>query len=107
MTGARYDFEAKLWLHDGQAAWTFLTLPGEVSDDIEARVSHRSIAFESVRVQVTVGETEWATSLFPDKNAQAYLLPVKKAVRRAERLNVGDTVVVSVVLANDDDSLDP
>ncbi|MDA3037951.1 MAG: DUF1905 domain-containing protein [Actinomycetota bacterium] len=107
MTGPRYDFEAKLWLHGGQAGWTFLTLPGEVSDDIEARTSHRSTAFGSVRVRVTVGRTEWATSLFPDKRSQAYLLPVKKAVRRAERLNEGDDVAVSLVIVGDDESMDP
>ncbi len=102
MTRVRYEFEAKLWLHDGQAAWTFLTLPGELSDEIEARTAHRSIAFGSVRVRVTVGRTEWATSLFPDKNAEAYLLPVKKSVRIAERLSVGDAVAVSLIIITDE-----
>lgn len=107
MSAARYDFEAKLWLHDGQAAWTFLTVPADVSDDIEARTAHRSIAFGSVRVRVTVGRTEWNTSLFPDKNARAYLLPIKKAVRGAELLDVGDEVAVSLILVADDESIGP
>ncbi len=98
MSAARYDFTAELWLHEGQAAWTFVTLPGDVSDDIEARTADRSIAFGSVRVRVTVGRTEWNTSLFPDNNAQAYLLPVRKEVRRAELLNVGDEVALSLLV---------
>ena len=45
-----------------------------------------------MRVAVTVGATSWRTSLFPDSKTGAYLLPVKKAVRVAERLDVGDEV---------------
>ena len=73
-----FEFDATLWRHSGQAAWHFVTLPFDVSDDIEAR-QRRHIAFGSVRVEATVGASRWSTSLFPDKSAQAYLLPVKKA----------------------------
>jgi hypothetical protein len=62
-----YDFTAPLWVWDGDAPWHFVTVPEEVSDDIEARTAHRRSGFGSVRVEVTVGATSWATSLFPDK----------------------------------------
>ena len=89
-----YEFDAELWLHDGEAAWTFVTVPGPVSDDIESRTEHRHTAFGSVRVRVTVGATSWATSVFPDRGREAYVLPVKKEVRRRESLTVGDVVTV-------------
>ena len=52
--------------------------------------------FGSVRVEVTVGETVWRTSLFPSAEAGAYVLPVKKAVRVAEGL--ADDAVAEVTI---------
>mgnify|MGYP003526157064 CR=1 FL=1 len=51
-----------------------------------------------VRVQVTVGSTTWATSIFPDTKARSFVLPVKKAVRSAEGLTDGDPVEVALEL---------
>ena len=83
-------FEAELWLHDGESAWSFVTLPADLSDDIADRTDGSRRGFGSVRVQVTVGSTTWATSIFPDTERGAYLLPVDKEVRRREGLEVGD-----------------
>lgn len=92
-----YRFDAELWLHAGEAAWCFVTLPEDASDDIEARTVDQARGFGSVRVRVTVGATTWATSVFPDSKRGAYVLPMKKTMRKAEGLQDGD--VVSIVLA--------
>ena len=86
-------FEAELWLWDGDAAWHFVTLPPDVSDDVQETAGERR-GFGSVRVRVSVGSTTWTTSVFPDSKRGAYLLPVKKDVRRREGLEVGDTLEV-------------
>ncbi len=91
-----YRFEAELWLHQGEAAWYFVTVPGEVSDDIEARMAGRTRGFGSVRVRVQIGATTWSTSVFPDTKREAYVLPVKQGVRTAERIDAGDRVEVSL-----------
>lgn len=98
MSEPRYSFVAPLWLWDGDAAWHFVTVPEEITDEIEARTAGLAGGFGSVRVEVTVGETTWRTSLFPDSTRGAYVLPVKKAVRSAEHLTVGDDVVVAISL---------
>lgn len=90
-------FDAEVWLWDGQAAWHFLTVPADVSDDIEARSTGRQRGFGSVRVRVTIGATTWATSVFPDSKRQAYILPVKE-VRRSEGLSAGTGVTVALEL---------
>jgi len=51
-----------------------------------------------MKVHVTIGETAWDTSIFPDKGSGGWLLPVKAAVRKAEELVVGDHIQVSVTL---------
>lgn len=83
-------FEAELWEHDGPAAWYFVSLPFDVADDIEATAASGT-AFGSVRVEVTVGQTTWRTSLFPDAGRATYVLPVKQAVRSAEGLAAGSS----------------
>lgn len=93
-------FTAEVWEHQGQAAWHFLSLPEDVADDIEEEFGHRAKGFGSVPVEVTIGATTWTTSIFPDNKRGTYLLPVKKAVRKAEDLADGSTphVTLTVVL---------
>ena len=92
-----YRFEAELWLWEGDAAWHFVTLPGDVSDDVRALSGARR-GFGSVRVRVTVGSTSWLTSVFPDSTRGAYVLPVKKDVRKREQLELGEPVPVQLAL---------
>ena len=85
-----------MWKWKGDSAWHFLTLPFDVSDDIEARTAHVTRGFGSVRVRVTIGATTWDTSVFPDTKAEAYVLPVKAPVRTAEQLVVDRPIDVTL-----------
>ncbi|HJY43326.1 MAG TPA: DUF1905 domain-containing protein [Propionibacteriaceae bacterium] len=91
-----YVFSAELWQYDGPAAWYFVSLPPDITDDIRARFGADAAGFGSIKVEATVQSTQWATSLFPDKARRTYLLPVKKSVRVAENLEAGDVATVSL-----------
>ncbi|MCP3995531.1 MAG: DUF1905 domain-containing protein [bacterium] len=93
-----YTFSAPLWEHGGESSWVFVTLPRDESDEIADRVTWRP-GFGSVRVAVRIGNTEWSTSLFPSNELSAYVLPVKRAVRESEGIDIGETVTVSLRLA--------
>jgi Domain of unknown function (DUF1905) len=95
-----YVFDAELWLWDARKddSWTFVSLPGDDSDEIRELAGGHAGGFGSVRVTVTVGATTWQTSIFPDKAKGTYVLPVKKAVRAAERLAAGERARVAVEL---------
>lgn len=95
---AAFTFSAEVWEHQGQAAWFFLSLPEDVADDIEEEFGHRAKGFGSVPVEVTIGSTTWTTSIFPDNKRATYLLPVKKAVRKAEDLADGSTPTVTLTV---------
>ena len=89
------EFEGLLWEHDGPGGWCFVTVPPEPSEDI--RLSGAEPAgFGSYKVEVTVGGTTWRTSVFPDNRSEGFVLPVKKAVRRAEGLEVGEPVSIGL-----------
>ena len=91
-----YRFAGQLWVHPGEAGWHFLTVPSEISADIAERTTGTRRGFGSVRVVAVVGRTEWRTSLFPDAQAGAYLLPVKKSIRAAARLHAGDVLEIEL-----------
>lgn len=95
-----YTFSEPLWEYPGDAAWYLVTLPADVADEIDHITSESRRGFGSVRVEVTVGSTTWTTSIFPDRASQSFVLPVKKAVRLAERLQPGSPVVASLVLVD-------
>jgi hypothetical protein len=95
-----YRFSAELWRYQGDGPWHFVTLPFEEADEIDERTTEVQRGFGSVKVLVTVGSTTWSTSLFPDSKARSYVLPIKKQVRVAERLEPGDVVEVSFELVD-------
>ena len=95
-----YDFDAVLWEPPVEPAWVFATVPAEESDEISELAGDRP-GFGSVRVEVTIGAASWKTSLFPSKQAQAYILPVKRAIREAERLDIGDVATISLVVVHE------
>jgi hypothetical protein len=93
------EFEAELWVWDARRTetWTFVSLPGDVSEEIrDLADAGPPRGFGSVRVRATIGATSWKTSIFPDSARKAYVLPVKRAVRKAEGLEPGDTATVTV-----------
>jgi Domain of unknown function (DUF1905) len=103
--GGSWAFTGPIWVwrqaKDGtpsKTAWYFVTIDGEVADSIRAAAPGRTAAWGSVYVGVTIGATEWRTSLFPSKNVGGYMLPVKASVRKAERLAEGDVVTIRLAL---------
>ena len=95
MSALEFTFEAPLWRWQADSAWHFVSLPEEVTDEIEdAAIDRRG--FGSVRVEVTVGTTTWRTSIFPDTKRGTFVLPVKRQVRDREHLAEGDTVDLTV-----------
>ncbi len=92
-------FTGKLWKwQGGKAAWYFVTLPEKPSQEIKFAQGPRR-GFGAVKVDVTIGASRWQTSIFPYAQAKAYILPVKAAVRRAEKLASGKPVKVKLAFA--------
>lgn len=95
-----YRFRSALWMHTGEAAWHFVTLPTDVADEIDDLTAGTRRGFGSVRVIATIGSTTWNTSIFPDSTSESFVLPVKKQVRTREDVSDGETVEVALRLAD-------
>lgn len=91
-----FEFKAKLWEYKGKGAWHFITVPKDISSDIYDLSSGRTNGFGSVRVEISIGNSSWKTSIFPNKAEKTFMFPVKKIIRDAEKLSLGDQVQVSM-----------
>ena len=91
-----YKIRAKIWLYPGMAGWHFITVPKKQSSAIKKLFGMVSRGWGSLPVVATIGRTSWKTSIFPDKKAGAYLLPVKLEVRKKEDIVAGDMVAVKL-----------
>lgn len=94
----RIVFDAELWLWDARRAdtWVFVGLPDTQSQEIRDLAGGLRRGFGSLRVRATIGGSTWTTSIFPGR--AGYVLPVKRPVRVAEALDVGDTATVTAEL---------
>jgi hypothetical protein len=92
----RFEFDAELWPFEAGAGWVFLSLPEDESELIRGLPREPRPGFGAVRVRVTIGGTSWLTSVFPQSGGGVYVLPVKKAVRAAEGIDVGDVARVAL-----------
>ena len=75
----------------GPAPYYFVPLPPDEADlveEVKAEVAYWGV----VPVRARIGDTECTTSMFPRE--ETWFLPVKDAVRRAERIDLGEVVDV-------------
>lgn len=101
----RVSFEGEVFLWNGEGAWHFARVPSEVAEEIDDLVVGPRRGFGSLKVSARIGETEWTTSIFPEKqeHGRTYLLPVKKAVRDVEGILADDVVRVDLVILEGDE----
>ena len=98
-----FTFTAPLWrwtareASDDAGAWSFVTLPPEVAEDVR-QLSGEPRGFGSVRVHVETAGHVWDTSVFPDAGSGSFVLPVRKAVRVAAGVGEGDDLTVTLSL---------
>lgn len=99
-----WTFTAEVWKWEVRSGggWQFVTVPPEVSDEIDEAAGPDRAGFGSVKVSVRIGTSSWRTSVFPSTSESGYVLPVKKAVRTAERLDIGSSVEVVLEIASPD-----
>jgi len=92
------EFRAELWVWAARPdeGWTFVSLPVDESEEIKEFTSGSKRGFGAVRVEARIGATVWRTSIFPDARRGCYVLPVKRAVRTAEKIGAGDPARVTV-----------
>ncbi len=95
-----YKFKAEIWRYNGKDPWYFVTLPTKYADEIKSLTTDLpNKGFGTVKVDATINNVSWSTSIFPDKKHNSYLMPVKKEIRSKLQVKSGDMVEVSIRLS--------
>ena len=82
----------EVWYWRGPAPFHFVTVPDDEAAALESVSGMVTYGWGMIPAAAQIGETEWTTSLFPKDGG--YVVPLKDAVRKAEGVEVGDTVNV-------------
>jgi uncharacterized protein DUF1905 len=90
------EFSGEIWFWRGPAPWHFVTVPEAECEAIADTASLVTYGWGMIPVAAEIGRTGWTTSLWPKDGR--YIVPVKTVVRRAEKLEVGDTVTVRLTV---------
>ena len=94
-----FSFTGKCWMWQGKGTWHFITLPQDKSEEIKffsENMQGKRRGWGAVRVQVTIGNTAWETSIFPHTKVDAYIFPIKMDVRKKEKIAAEDIVKVTL-----------
>ena len=91
------EFSGEIWFWRGPAPWHFITVPEDECRELERAAALVSYGWGMIPVEAQVGGTAWTTSLFPKDGR--YIVPVKAGVRKAEGLEVGETVAIRLAVA--------
>jgi hypothetical protein len=91
-----YRLRSKVLLYPGMSGWHFLIVPKKQSEEIKKNFGGSTRGWGSLPITATVGKTSWDSSIFPDRRAGAYLLPLKAAVRKKEDVFSGDEITFSL-----------
>jgi hypothetical protein len=90
------EFTGTIFQWRGPSPFYYVAVPEEQSLDIKDISDLVTYGWGVIPVQVRIGNTDWKTSLFPKDGR--YLVPLKDAVRKAEKLDDGDLVAVRLEL---------
>ena len=90
------EFSGDVWTWRGPAPFHFVTVPEDDCTSLRMAADLVSYGWGMVPVAARIGGTSWTTSLFPKDGG--YIVPLKDAVRRAERIEVGDVVDVALTV---------
>jgi len=90
------EFSGPLWYWRGPAPWHFVTVPEAECDLIAAASELVTYGWGMIPVEARIGDTTFTTSLWPQDGG--YIVPVKAAVRKAEKLSLDDAVEVRLTI---------
>ncbi|MEO7269215.1 MAG: DUF1905 domain-containing protein [Knoellia sp.] len=89
-----FEFAGEVWEWRGPAPYHFVSVPADLCDEVREAGELVSYGWGMVPVRLRIGGTEWTTSLWPKDGG--YVVPLKDKVRRAETVELGDVVTVSM-----------
>jgi hypothetical protein len=100
MEGLNYTFTdvIKVW-HGSKSIWHYISLPEQMSDEIHTLSQYHQTkrrVWGAVKVEVTVQDQQWQTSIFPVFEGGRYALFLKADVRKKLGVTVDSEITVAL-----------
>lgn len=90
------EFRGEVFEWRGPAPHHFVRVPEDESAEIDEVKTAVTYGWGVIPVEVRMGSTTWSTSLFPKDGG--YLVPLRLDARRAEGVELGDVVDLTLTL---------
>ena len=98
-SGLKFEFTAKPYYcstSDDMSGWVFAALPREMSAEIRKSCKCFEQGWGRLKATAKVGGSEWQTSVWFSKESEAYLLPLKAAIRKKEKVELDKDVRITI-----------
>jgi len=92
----KYDFSGKIWKHNANGGWFFVSLPTDISEEIREHLKWQEEGWGRMKASANVNGLEWNTAIWFDKKLNTYLLPIKADIRKKASLKLDDRINVSI-----------
>ena len=90
--------DVKIYPSEKGSGWYYVLLPKKDYGEIREIASQFRRGFGSVKVQATLGDSSWKTSIFPDTERKQFILFLKKQVRLQNEISLGNVVSGEIYL---------
>jgi len=101
----RFSAPLQIWTNESEnSSVGFVILPKDAAEQVAAHELARRLelgkrrGFGSVKVTARIGDSEWSTSVFPQKGRTGWFMAVKVGIRRAEAIEAGDEIAIALDL---------
>ena len=91
-----FAFDGELWYWRGPAPYHFITVPPDAARAIGRVATEVTYGWGMIPASVRIGASAWETALFAKDGG--YVIPIKDAYRKAEQIELGDVVAVSLAI---------
>ena len=98
----RLDFGGEIIHWRGPAPFHFVLIPEPQASELRECANELSYGWGCMTTRARIGRTDFSTAVIPKDGT--FAVPIKVAVRRAEGLELGDTVHIRLDFADPDPS---
>jgi hypothetical protein len=92
----KYEFSAKPWQHSAPNGWYFVSLPTEMSNEIRENLKWMEEGWGRLKATAKIGNSQWETAIWFDTKHKTYMLPIKAAIRKKEKILTNKDVEIIV-----------
>lgn len=93
-----YQFKAVLWKQISTGSWHFFSLPISISKEIRSNHKWQEKGWGRLKVEASIKNNSWKTSVWFDSKRNIYLLPVKWIIRNNENLKENDSAQIKIII---------